>query len=285
MYIFLALLSAVFLGCYEVLKKVSLKKSSIHETLFFYCLCGFFVSLVFVNKAISIDFIDVLIILMKSGIIVLNWFLVLKCMQKLDVAIVVCFSLLNTTLVVFFSHFIFGEVITIMHFLSLFFIATGIILLTLLERKETKEQVDNQYKYIIFLVLGSMLGACSAMLDKYLINVRNVESGAVLVWFLFFNSIIYGMIYLCKNKKIEFKKLKSNYWLVLTGIGIALADVVYYSAISLVGAQISLISILRKCSVIVATILASLFLKEKHLFKKLGVLVIMIIGIMFPIIF
>ena len=285
MYIFLALLSALFLGCYEVLKKVSLKKSSIHETLFFYCLCGFFVSLVFINKAISIDFIDVLIILMKSGIIVLNWFLVLKCMQKLDVAIVVCFSLLNTTLVVFFSHFIFGEVITIMHFLSLFFIATGIILLTLLERKETKEQVDNQYKYVIFLVLGSMLGACSAMLDKYLINVRNVESGAVLVWFLFFNSIIYGMIYLCKNKKIEFKKLKSNYWLVLTGIGIALADVVYYSAISLAGAQISLISILRKCSVIVATILASLFLKEKHLFKKLGVLVIMIIGIMFPIIF
>lgn len=285
MYIFLALLSALFLGCYEVLKKVSLKKSSIHETLFFYCLCGFFVSLVFINKAISIDFIDVLIILMKSGIIVLNWFLVLKCMQKLDVAIVVCFSLLNTTLVVFFSHFIFGEVITIMHFLSLLFIATGIILLTLLERKETKEQVDNQYKYIIFLILGSMLGACSAMLDKYLINVRNVESGAVLVWFLFFNSIIYGTIYLCKNKKIEFKKLKSNYWLVLTGIGIALADVVYYSAISLVGAQISLISILRKCSVIVATILASLFLKEKHLFKKLGVLVIMIIGIMFPIIF
>lgn len=285
MYIFLALLSALFLGCYEVLKKVSLKKSSIHETLFFYCLCGLFVSLIFIKDAISIGFLDVLFILIKSGVIVLNWFLVLKCMQKLDVAIVVCFSLLNTILVVFLSHFIFDEVITIMHFLSLLFIATGIVLITMLDRKENKDKVKNHYIYIILLIFGSVLGSCSAMLDKYLINVREVESGAVLLWFLLFNSLIYGTIYLYKNKKIEWKKLKANYWLVLTGVGIALADIVYYSAIASIGAQISLISILRKCSVIVATILASLFLKEKHLFKKLGILLIMIIGIVIPIIF
>lgn len=285
MYIFLALASAIILGFYEVLKKVSLRKSSIYETLFFYCLCAFLVSLVFIVDAVSVSLMDVVFILLKSGIIVFNWLLVMKCMEKLDVAIVVGFGLLNTILVIFASSILFKEQITWLHFVSLFFISIGIVLITLLDRKENKKEVTNHYHYIILLVFSSVLGTCSALLDKYLINIRNVETGAILFWFMLFLSIVYGGIYVAKNKKIEWKKLKINYFLILTGISIALSDMVYYSAIGSSGAQISIISISRKCSVIVATILASVFLKEKHLLKKLAILLIMLIGIAVPIIF
>lgn len=285
MYITLALLSAFILGCYDVFKKVSLKKSSIYETLFFYCLCGFFVSLIFIKDAILVSMVDILFILLKSCVIVVNWLLVIKCMEKLDVGIVVGFSLLGSILVVFASFFFFNENVTWLHFLSLFFIFLGVILITLLDRKENKKDIKNQYHYIFLLLVASLLSTLSALLDKYLINMRGINNGALLFWFLLFISLMYGAIYLFKNKKIEWRKLKTNYPLVLTGVSIALSDIVYYGAISCSNAQISIITILRKCNVIVATILASLFLKEKFLLKKLGILLIMLIGISIPIIF
>ena len=285
MYIFFVFLSALFLGAYEVLKKISLKRSSVYEVLFFYCLSGFLISLIFINDAIDVSFNEILFVLLKSAVIVINWLLVAKCMQKLDVGIVVGFSLLNTVLVVFGSSLFFNEVITWLHFVSLLFIGAGIILITLLERKQNDKKIKNNYLYIILLIIGSVLGACSGLLDKYMLNVKGVKPTAVLVWFLFFNTLIYGVIYLIKNKKIEWKKIKENYWMSLTGIAIAASDIVYYYAIIMDGAQISLISILRKSSVIVATILASVFLKEKYLLKKLGLLLIMLIGISLPIIF
>lgn len=287
MYIFIVLLSAIFLGSYEVLKKKSLQKSSVYEVLFFYCLSGFLVSLIFANSAFSVSFNDVLFILLKSIIIVVNWWLVLICMEKLDVGIIVPFSFVGTILVVFASGLIFKEQITYIHFLSLLFIGVGVILTALLDRKqvEKKEEKKKHHVYILLMLFTSVLSASTALLDKYILNVRNVNNHAFLIWFMFFTSIIYGIFYFFKNRKIEWKKVKSNYWMIFTGIAIVLADITYYQAITMDGAQISLISILRKFSVIVATILASLFLKEKNLLKKLGILCIMIIGVALPIIF
>lgn len=286
MYIFLALLSAIILGIYEVLKKVSLKKSSVQEVLFFYCFCGFIISLIFISYAINMTFIDVIFVLIKSAIIVVDWWLVLKCMKKLDVGIVTSFSLVNTILTVFASSLFFNEQLSWRHFLSLIFISIGVILISFLDRKQTEaKERKNHYSYLLILILASFLGAISALFDKYLLTVRKVDSRGVLVWFLLFNTLIYGFVYFIKNKKIEWGKLKENYWMILTGLAIALADITYYLCISSDGAQLSIISILRKCSVIVATILASVFLKEKNLIKKLLILVIMIIGVALPIIF
>lgn len=280
-YVFVVIISALFLGAYEVLKKVSLKQSRVEEVLFFYCLSGFLISLFFINDAVNVDLINIIFILLKSGIIVVNWLLVAKCMAKLDVGIVVTFSLLNTILVVFASNIFFKEVITWVHLLSLFFISLGIYLVTKLENKEKEKKIE--YKYIVYLILASVLGTCSALLDKYLLNIKEIKYSSILVWFMLFNTIIYGCIYFVKNKKIEIKKLKTNYWMILTGVFIVLADVSYYYSIAMDGAQLSIISILRKFSVIVATILSSIFLKEKKLLQKLMILLIMLLGVALPI--
>lgn len=285
MYILMVLISACFLGCYDVLKKVSLKQSSVYEMLFFSCACGFLVSLFFIGGGISLGIVDLLLILLKSVIIVGDWILVAKCVKKLDVAIVVAASLINTLLTVLGSYIFFGEPLGFIHLFSLLFISVGIMLITKIEKKDNPKEAKNDYKYLVFLFVASLLGACSGLLDKYILNYRHVSHNEILMFFLLFNAIIYFVIYFIKNKKIEFKKLKSNFYMILTGVSIALADIFYYYSITMEGSQISLVSILRKSSVIVATILASVFLKEKHLLKKLGVLVIMLVGVALPIIF
>lgn len=282
----MALISAMFLGCYDVLKKVSLKKSSVYEVLFFYCLFGFLFSLIFSNiNFFNVGFADVLFFLLKSCILVVNWMLVLIATKKLDVGVVTSFSMLNTIFVLFESAIFFGEKITWVHIVSLLLMGIGITLITMLSSKDHKEEKKNHYIYIALLVAGAFLGSCSAMLDKYLISYRGVSNANILSWYLMFNSIIYGVIYFLKNKKIDFKKLKTNYFPILVGLAICLADTLYFYAISLDGAQMSFISILRKLNVVIATIMASIFLKEKHLLKKVGILLIMLLGVALPIIF
>lgn len=280
MYIVVALISAMFLGCYDVLKKVSLKQSNIYEVLFFYCLSGFGISLLFIGNNFSITLVDSLFVLLKSLIIVVNWLLVIKCLKKLDVSIVVGFSLVNTIFTIFGAALFFKEKITLVHLLSLFFIFLGIFMIAKLEKKQEKER-DN--RYIVLLLLANVLASCSAFVDKYMLNYLHIANNEVLILFLLFNSVIYGVIYLYKNKKIEFKKLKSNYFLILAGASIALADITYYYALTLDKGDISIVSIVRKSSVIIATLLASIFLKEKHLLKKLGILTIMLIGVVLPV--
>ncbi len=285
MYIFLTLASALFLGVYEVLKKVSLKKSDIYEVLFFYCLSGFIISLVFSKDLFNVSFLDVIFILLKSGVIVVNWLLIMKALKTLDVGVVVPFSLLNTILVVFGSFFIYKEELTWIHFVSLIIISTGIILITRLKNKNETKNEQGKFLAFVFLLSSCVLGSASGLLDKYLLHVREINSTSVLAWFLSFNTVIYGIIYLCKNKKINFVALKDNYWMIFTGAGIAIADILYYTAISLEGAQLSIISIVRKMSVIVSTVLASIFLKEKKLVSKLLILALMLIGVALPVFF
>ena len=175
---------------------------------------------------------------------------------------------------------IFKEEITWVHFVSLLFISIGIILLSFIVERDEKKK--SNYKYLLLLFVANVLGTMSALLDKYLINYRQVEWQKILFYFFLFNTIIYGIIYLIKNRKIEMSKLVKNYGLIITGVSIALADGFYYYAIGYPDSEISMISIIRKFSVVISTILAGFLLKEKKILKKLGICFIMLIGVILP---
>lgn len=282
MYIFIILVSALLFSLYDIFKKVSLRKSNIYEILFFYCLAGFLFSLIYINKVFDIDIGSIFIILLKSIIIVFDWILVIKALEKLDIGIVSPLSLISVIIVLIASSIIFDEPFYLTNIISFIFIGGGVILLSFLERKQSKEK---NKLYIIFLLIAALLTSIGIMIDKYLLTYRNISNKTILVWFMFFNTILYLIIYKIKNKKIELYKVKENFWMVLAGISITLSEALYYYAIGLENSNLSLISILRKSSVIFSTILASIFLKEKNLLKKIVILFVMLIGVLVPILF
>lgn len=280
MYILTAVLSAFFLSLYEISKKKALVKSSVYETLFFYCFGGFLISLIFISTALSFSLMDISLLLIKSGIIFLSWTFITKAVDKLDVSVVGPFGLLTTVLVIIFSAILFDETIGLSHILSMLFIGGGIILLTQLEKKEKK---GIELKYIIYLVVGTSLSAISALMDKHFIAGRNMDYKGIMFWFFLFLSIFYLVIYVLKDKKIHFKKFGSNYWLIFAAMGLFASDLAYYVSIGMVDAKLSIIAILKKLSVVISTILASVFLHEKNLGKKLIILLIMLIGVAVPV--
>lgn len=282
MYILVALLCAIFLSIYEISKKKSLVKSSVSETLFFYCFGCFLLSTIFISTALSFATKDILLLLLKSSIIFVSWSFITKAVEKLDVSVVAPFGLFTTVLVIIFSAILFDEKIGLAHMLSMLFIGGGIMLLTRLEKYEKKKI---EIKYIVHLLIGTTLGAVSSLMDKHFISGRDMDYRGIMFWFFLFLSIFYLIVYVVKERKFEITKFKTNYWLIFTASGLFLSDLFYYVSIGMVDAKLSIISIVKKLSVVFSTVAASIFLKEKHLKEKLLILVLMLFGVAMPILF
>ena len=68
-------------------------------------------------------------------------------------------------------------------------------------------------------------------------------------------------------KHFDIKKLKSNYWLLFAAAALFASDIAYYTSIGMVDSKLSIISILKKFSVVISTILpfASTFLIHSNI--------------------
>ena len=276
-YLLLSLGSALCLAIYDIAKKVSLRKSSTEEILFFYTLIAFISSFIFIKDALNTSLIGIGIVFIKSLIISVNWAITMKTMKKLDVGIVVPFGMMTTVFVTVSAYLFFGERVNLESILGIVLVLFGLIVLANLEKKDKKEK--NDYKYILLLVFGAFLGAISGTLDKFVLSNGYATNGGLLFFFMLFLSLIYGIVYFIKNKKINFRVLKTNYPIILIGLAIVASDLLYYNAVSIPDSKLALISIVRRLSVFISVIAASLLLKESNLFKKIIIFVIMFGGL------
>lgn len=274
-YIFCAVASAVFLALYDFFKKISVKgKKDVKEILFFFTFIACLCSLFFVKEAFSIDIKYILFIFLKSFIISLSWTMTTKAMSKLDMSIVVPFSMLGTIFTTILAKVFFDEDIGPSQVGGMAVILLGLFLLSRLNSEKEKK---SDYKYLFLLVFAAILSSFSGMIDKKLLS--NIDKGSVLFWFFFFLSFIYLIVCLFKNKKIVFKNFTSNLWIIGVGVSIFVSDLLYYYVVSGGVLSLSIISILKKLSVFIGVVLASIFLKEKYFFKKLMILILMFIGL------
>lgn len=277
-YVFLTAGSAVFLALYDLFKKISVRdKKDIYEILFFYTLIAFLCSLFFINSAFSISLKYILFILIKSFLISLSWFLTMKAMSKLDLGIVVPFSMLGTVSTTILAWVFFDETIGVAQIGGILVILVGLFLISRISRKNDNEV--NDYKYLWLLALAAFLTSISAILDKHLLN--SISRSSVLFWFFLFLAFIYLIICFIRNKKIVLNNFTNNLWVIGIGVSIFLSDLLYYSAVSIGDGNLSIISIIRKLSVFIGLVLASIFLKEKYFVKKLLVMLLMFVGLSF----
>ena len=190
-YIVYTAISAVFLALYDLFKKISVKdKKDIYEVLLFFCFISFVCSAFFVNKAFNIGIKYILFLLIKSVIIALSWFFTTKAMSKLDMSIVVPFTLLGTVTTTILASIFFKESIGFSQVFGIIAILIGLFFLSRLREKE--EYFKNDYKYLFLLVLAAFLSSISAIIDRYLL--LDIDRGAVLFWFFLFLSWIYFII-------------------------------------------------------------------------------------------
>ncbi len=293
MWLALAFVSAFFLGCYDISKKKSVNENAVIPVLFLNTLfCSLLLLPIVLISKISPDILSGTIgyvpsvsiethgyIFIKSVIVLTSWILGYFAIKHLPLTITGPINATRPVMTLLGALFIFGERLNLYQWLGVVITIISFFLLSLSGKKEGISFHRN--KWILFLLLAAIAGAVSGLYDKYL--MQRFSSTAVQYWFNTYQCILMGIIMII----LWYPKRKSNtpfQWrwsIILVSVFLTIADFVYFYALTDPDAMISIVSMVRRSSVLVSFAGGVLFFHEKNLKGKAIDLVLIIVAMFF----
>lgn len=290
MWALLAFVSAALLGCYDFFKKVSLKDNSVLVVLFLNTLFSTIIFLPFVilshSGTISSGMLYVpcgsfeqhLLLVLKAVIVLSSWLCGYIGIKHLPITIVSPIQATRPVLVLLGALLLFGEKLNGYQWAG---VLTAIFSFYLLSRSGKREGIDfKSNRWVFFVVLAAILGAISALYDKYL--MRSLEPMFVQSWFNLYQCLLMGAIVLIMNVLSRNRQDGLFVWrwtIPLISLFLAAADFCYFSALAQDGALIAVVSMIRRGSVVVSFLFGALLLREKNLKSKAVDLLFILLGL------
>lgn len=293
MWLILAFLSATLLGFYDVFKKKSLQGNAVLPVLFLNTLFSsviflpFILLSAFVPGVLHGSMFDVPVvgwevhkfIIIKSFIVLSSWIFGYFGMKHLPLTIVGPINATRPVMVLVGAMLIFGERLNLYQWIG---VLLAVLSFFMLSRSGKKEGIDfKRDKWIFFIVLAAITGAVSGLYDKYL--MKQFHPMVVQSWYNIYQLFIMGTVIML----LWWPKRKSStpfHWdwtIPLISIFLCAADFVYFYALSYDDSMISIVSMVRRGSVIVSFLFGALLFHEKNLRSKAVDLILVLIGMLF----
>lgn len=297
MWLSFAFLSAVLLGFYDSCKKQALGGNAVIPVLFLNTLFCSLIFVPFIVLSYCSPVLDDSIfkvadyggwavqkwILLKSVIVLSSWTLGYYGMKHLPLTIVGPINATRPVLVLLGAMLIFGEKLNCLQW-------TGVLLAVMsffmLSRSGKKEGIDFEHNVWIYAVVGAaILGAVSGLYDKFLMNPNGLalDKMAVQSWYNIYQCGMMGvmMMLIWYPNRRKTTPFRWKWSIIFISIFLSVADFVYLYALSVPGAMISIVSMVRRGSVIVSFLFAALVFKEKNLRSKAVDLALVLLGMVF----
>ena len=299
MWLILAVLSATLLGFYDSCKKESLSNNAVIPVLFFNTLFSSLIFLPFILLSAGTDVLDDTIfhvesggwdvhkyILLKSFIVLSSWIFGYFGMKHLPLTIVGPINATRPVMVLVGAFMVFGERLNVYQWVG---VALAVASFFMLSRSGKKEGIDFKHdRWIYFVVLSAVLGAISGLYDKYLMASPNdggvgLDRMIVQSWYNIYQCIMMGvmLLLLWMPKRKQTTPFHWHWGIIFISIFLSAADFVYFYALSLPGAMISVVSMIRRGSVIVSFLFGAMLLREKNLKSKFFDLLLVLLGMLF----
>lgn len=271
MWLAFAFLSAALLGFYDVSKKHALRENAVIPILFLNTL---FCSVIFLPLALQTPFGGWEVqryILLKSCIVLSSWLLGYIGIKHLPITIVGPINATRPVMVLIGALLIFGERLNLWQWIG---VMLAILSFFMLSRSGKKEGIDFSHnRWILCTVGAAILGAISGLYDKYLMASEGglgLPRLTVQCWYNFYQMGMMGVMamVLWWPKRKESTPFQWRWSILFISIFLSLADYVYFYSLSLDGALISVVSMVRRSSVLVSFMLGALLFHEKNLGSK-----------------
>lgn len=293
MWLLLAFFSAMFLGFYDVAKKVSLKDNAVLPVLFLNTVfCGLiftpFILLSKFNPSLLQDSLFYVpdmdlkshgLVFLKSCIVLTSWTFGYYGIKHLPLTLVGPINATRPVMVLVGAMLIFGERLNAYQWVGVILAISSLFLLSRSGKKEGINFTKN--KWILFVAVAAVAGAMSGLYDRYLLRI--VHPMAVQSWFNIYQILIMGTVLLL----IWYPKRKQDTpfqwkWAILSiSIFLSIADFAYFYALSFSESMISIVSMVRRGSVLVSFLFGAMILREKNLKSKAFDLLLILIGMIF----
>lgn len=291
MWAFLAIFSSLFLGLYEVAKKMALNRNAVIPVLFYSSVASSLILLPifllsrfypgFEDTALYIpviSFEEHLKILVKSSLLLVAWLLAFASLKNLPITIVTPIRATMPLWALLGAVMVYGEQLNYLQWIG---IAVTFLFFFLFSMTGTRSGFSFRgNKWMWYILLSVIMSASSGVYDKFLITT--IDRMSVLAYFTFYHVPMFGALMLLIRIPNR-KKLNPFEWrwsIVLVSVLVLVADFFYFYAISIPGALISIITALRSSSVIVAFYSGALIFKERGLKQKSIMLFGIMIGVM-----
>lgn len=293
MWLLLAFCSAALLGFYDVFKKKSLANNAVLPVLGLNTLFSSLIFLLFILiSAWKPEWLNQTIffvpqagwevhrfILLKSLIVLSSWTFGYFGMKHLPLTIVGPINATRPVMTLVGALLIFGERLNVYQWIG---VLMAIVSFFMLSRSGKKEGIDFQHnKWIWFVVLAAVFGAVSGLYDKYL--MKQFNNMVVQSWYNVYQLFLMGgvLMFLWLPRRKTTTPFRWDWCIILISVFLSAADFVYFYALSMDGSMISIVSMVRRGSVIVSFLFGAMVFREKNLKSKVVDLLLVLIGMVF----
>ncbi len=267
------------MGIYDVLKKVSVNNNAVFPVLlvstmssallfvpvFIFSRNGILSEgdLLFIPKA---DAQTHLYIFAKAVLVLTSWIFSFFALKHLPLTVVSPIRATGPLWTLIGAILIFGEQLNTLQWVGIVTTLVFFYVFSTIGKLEGLSLKNN--KWFWFIILATLTGAASGLYDKYLMT--NLDRMAVQSWFSVYQAfLMVPLVYLIwYPQRAKLSPFTFRWSIPLVGIMLVIADFAYFYALSNPEALISVISALRRGSVVIAFIFGAILFKEKNIKRK-----------------
>lgn len=290
-----SLLSALFLGCYELGAKHAVRDNAVLPVLFFANVCsatvwtGLLTVAALAPGALPAGLLVApltghqhLLLLGKSALVASSWICSYFAIKHLPVSLASPVRATGPVWTLLGAVLVLGERPTALEGVGVVITLASFVGLSFAGRREGIH--FHRDKWIGFLVAGTLLGALSGLYDKYLLGRAGFSAATVQCWF----SVYLALLFLpfAVGWKLRWWPRHEFHWrwsILVVSFALLIADFVYFDALRNPDALVSLVSSLRRGSTLVAFAGGLFLFKEPHGRAKLPAVLGVMTGIVLTI--
>lgn len=271
---------ALLKGLREGMKKAALKKSGSNEILFFYTLIGWLFTLPGWKEAIRLDAGSICFVFMKSTVVCTAWMFAFRALKKMSVSLYGIMDLSRMIFSTLLGVFVLGESLTGPKVLGMVLVLTGLLLTNL---KRDSESQKMSCSVLFAALMNCFFNAVSGVMDKIL--MQSMTSAQLQFWFMLFMTLIYGGMLFVQKESVSFRKSVRNIWIPMMSLSLIIGDKLLFEANASPNSQVTIMTVIKQCSVLVTVLTGWLVFHEKQIVYKMMCALIVISGILVAVLF
>lgn len=290
-----SLVSAFFLGCYDLCIKHSVRDNAVLPVLFLanVCSASIWATLMLVQYAApgalpaafevaALSGAQHAMLLLKSFIVAVSWVCSYFAVKHLPVSLAAPIRATGPVWTLMGALLVLGERPSGLEMLGIAITLGSFVSLSFAGAKEGIHFHRN--KLIAWLLAGTLVGAISGLYDKFLLGRMGFTAATVQAWFSIYLAALF--LPLALGWKLRWWPRQEFHWRwSVLGVSLALlvADFVYFNALRDPDALVSLVSSLRRGSILVAFAGGLLLFREVNGRQKLPAVLGVLAGIVLTI--
>lgn len=291
-----SLVSAVFLGCYDLFTKHAVRDNAVLPVLFLANVCSASIwlalmathaivpSLLPANFAVTpLSALQHGQLVLKSTIVALSWVCSYFAVKHLPVSIASPIRATGPVWTLIGALSVLGERPSWIEIVGVTITLGSFVGLSIAGRAEGIHFHRNQW--IGWLLAGTLLGAISGLYDKFLLGHAGFTAATVQAWFSIYLALLF--LPLAVGWKLRWWPRHEFHWrwsVPLVSLALLVCDFIYFTALRDPEALVSVVAGLRRGSILVAFAGGLLFFGEGNGRRKLPAVAGVLVGIVLTIV-